>query len=87
MRWLDKLYQAGEAATAVAVGLFAIHVTSSAVLAQNANGVLSTDCRNEPGLTYLCGFVAPEDIVNVGSTGLVLASGHRASGMQSGTSL
>jgi DNA-binding beta-propeller fold protein YncE len=50
------------------------------VLAQNANGSPSPDCRSEQGLTYLCGFNSPEDVVNVGSTGLVLASGHRAPG-------
>jgi hypothetical protein len=38
------------------------------------------DCVAEQGVTYLCGFVLPEDIVNVGATGLVLASGHRAPG-------
>ncbi len=48
------------------------------VAAQNAND--APDCRPEQGLTYLCGMVLPEDVVNVGSTGLVLASGHRAPG-------
>lgn len=38
------------------------------------------ECRNEQGLTYICGLVLPEDVINVGSTGLVLASGHRAPG-------
>lgn len=40
----------------------------------------SPDCRSEQGMSYLCGFVIPEDIVIAGSTGLVLASGHRAPG-------
>jgi len=40
----------------------------------------AADCRPEQGLTYICGMVLPEDVVNVGSTGLVLASGHRAPG-------
>ncbi len=53
---------------------------SSAVFAQSPNGGPVTECSNEQGLTYLCGFVVPEDVVNVGSTGLVLASGHRAPG-------
>lgn len=42
--------------------------------AQNSNDT-SSDCAAEQGITYLCGFLFPEDIVNVGSTGLVLASG------------
>jgi hypothetical protein len=65
---------------------------SSAVVAQNTNVAptssapaaqavaASSDCRDEQGLTYLCGLVVPEDILNVGSTGLLLASGHRAPG-------
>ena len=79
MRSLDKIHHVGVVAAAVAVVLFAVDVTSP-ILAQNANGVPSSDCRNEQGLSYLCGFVVPEDVVNVGSTGLVLASGHRAPG-------
>jgi len=79
MRSLDKIHHAGGAAAAVAVVLFTVDVTSPA-LAQNANGAPSSDCRDEQGLTYLCGFIVPEDVVNVGSTGLVLASGHRAPG-------
>ena len=76
---LDKIHHAGGVVAAVVVVLFAADVTSS-VLAQNANGAPSSECRNEQGLSYLCGFVLPEDVVNVGSTGLVLASGHRAPG-------
>ena len=79
MQSLDKIHHVGGVATAVAVVLFTVDVTSP-VLAQNANGAPSSDCRNEQGLTYLCGFIVPEDVVNVGSTGLVLASGHRAPG-------
>ena len=79
MRSLDKIHHVGGVAAAVAVVLSIVDVTSP-VLAQNANGAPSSDCRNEQGLTYLCGFIVPEDVVNVGSTGLVLASGHRAPG-------
>jgi SMP-30/Gluconolactonase/LRE-like region len=75
MRWLDKIYHAGEVATAFVVVLVTVLVTTP-VRAQDANGA----CLSEQGLTYLCGFILPEDVVNVGSTGLVLASGHRAPG-------
>ena len=34
----------------------------------------------EQGLTYICELVVPEDILTVGSTGFLLASGHRAPG-------
>jgi hypothetical protein len=54
-------------------------VTSSAV-AQNANVAPSPGCHDEQGLTYICNLVVPEDILTVGSTGLLLASGHRAPG-------
>lgn len=60
----------------VAVGLFIVGITSP-VYAQNAP---ASDCRDEQGLTYVCNLVVPEDVVTVGSTGLVLASGHRAPG-------
>lgn len=43
-------------------------------------GMAAADCTDEQGLTYICGLVVPEDVVNLGSTGLVLASGHRAPG-------
>lgn len=33
-------------------------------------------CLPEQGLTYICGLVVPEDIEKLGSTGLLLASGH-----------
>lgn len=79
MRWLDKIYHAYEVVAAVAVIFFIVLVTSS-VRAQDANSVSMSDCVSEQGLTYLCGFIVPEDVVNVGSTGLVLASGHRAPG-------
>ena len=65
-------------AATVAVVLLSAESTSS-VHAQSPGGP-SSECRSEPGLSYLCGFVLPEDVVNVGSTGLVLASGHRAPG-------
>jgi len=73
----------------VAVVLVTVGVTSAG-LAQNvaptssapaAQAVAaSSDCRDEQGLTYLCGLVVPEDILTVGSTGLLVASGHRAPG-------
>jgi len=53
---------------------------ASAVVAQNANVASSSDCRDEQGLTYICDLVVPEDILAVGSTGFLLASGHRAPG-------
>ena len=40
----------------------------------------SSGCHDEQGLTYICDLVVPEDILTVGSTGLLLASGHRAPG-------
>lgn len=40
----------------------------------------SSGCHAEQGLTYICDLVVPEDILTVGSTGLLLASGHRAPG-------
>ncbi len=79
MRSLKKIHHVGGVAAAVAVVICTVDVTSP-VVAQSADGVPSSDCRNEQGLTYLCGFVVPEDVVNVGPTGLVLASGHRAPG-------
>ncbi len=75
----------------VAVVLFISGVTA-AVVAQNANVSLafsaaapqavapSPGCQNEQGLTYLCGLIVPEDILTVGSSGLLLASGHLAPG-------
>jgi hypothetical protein len=47
------------------------------IFAQNAP---SPACNDEQGLTYICDLVVPEDILTVGSTGLLLASGHRAPG-------
>ncbi len=61
-----------------AVALFLVLQGTPPVAAQNATG--APECRPEQGLTYICGLVIPEDVVNVGSTGLVLASGHRAPG-------
>jgi len=75
MRPLYTVHQA--VATAVAAVLL-IFIVISPARAQSAND--TSACRNEPGLTYLCGFSRPEDVVNVGSTGLVLASGHTAPG-------
>ncbi len=40
----------------------------------------SPDCHDEQGLTYICGLVVPEDVLNLGSTGFLLVSGHRAPG-------
>ena len=79
MRWLDRIRHAAEVAAVVAVVL-STAVATTPVRAQVTNGASSSDCRSEQGLTYLCGFILPEDVVNVGSTGLVLASGHRAPG-------
>jgi hypothetical protein len=62
-----------------AVVVFAGGVTPS-VVAQNANVAQPAPCRDEQGLTYICELVVPEDILTVGSTGLLLASGHRAPG-------
>jgi hypothetical protein len=68
-----------------AVVLCIAGVTTAAV-AQNANVAQpqapapSSDCRDEQGLTYICDLSVPEDILTVGSTGLLLASGHRAPG-------
>jgi len=59
--------------------LFVCGVTSS-VVAQNANVAPSPGCSDEQGLTYLCDLVVPEDILTLGSTGLLLSSGHRAPG-------
>lgn len=58
------------------------------VAAQNANVAQpapravapSSDCPDEQGLTYICDLSVPEDILTVGSTGFLLASGHRAPG-------
>jgi len=77
MRALYKIHRVGELAATVAVTIFTVGVTAP-VFAQNAAPM--PDCTDEQGLTYLCGFVVPEDVVNVGSTGLVLVSGHRAPG-------
>jgi hypothetical protein len=40
----------------------------------------AADCGPMDGLTFICGLSVPEDVVNVGSSGMVLASGHRAPG-------
>ena len=69
-----ETHRIGASAAALAVLLFTADV-GSPVLAQSAPA-----CRDEQGMRYLCGFVVPEDVVNLGSTGLVLASGHRAPG-------
>ena len=70
------IHRSGGLAAAAVLAL-AFRVVPS-VAAQDAN--VASDCRPEQGLTYICGLVLPEDVVNVGSTGLVLASGHRAPG-------
>jgi hypothetical protein len=65
-----------------------IGAVEPSVVAQNANvaqpaaqaNATSSGCRDEQGLTYICDLVVPEDILTVGSTGLLLASGHRAPG-------
>src|SRR5262245_7136130 len=62
----------------LAVVLFNVGVTP-ALVAQNAS-VAPPPCRDEQGLTYMCELSVPEDILTLGSTGLLLASGHRAPG-------
>ena len=70
-----------------------IGAVTPSVVAQNANVSLpaasapapqvvapSPGCHNEQGLTYLCDLSVPEDILNVGSSGLLLVSGHRGPG-------
>jgi hypothetical protein len=60
----------------------AIVLFSSALVAPSAQQAAAPPppCRDEQGLTYICGLSVPEDILTVGSTGLLLASGHRAPG-------
>ncbi len=62
---------------------------AAAACAQNAGGTAPASgataapapgCHDEQGLTYLCGLVVPEDVLTLGSTGLLLVSGHRAPG-------
>jgi hypothetical protein len=62
----------------VLVAQFASSAVS--VVAQNANGAPPAPCRDEQGLTYICELVVPEDSLTIGSTGLLLVSGHRAPG-------
>jgi hypothetical protein len=62
----------------IAIVLFGGGVTP-ALVAQNAN-VTPPPCHDEQGLSYMCELSIPEDILTVGSTGLLLASGHRAPG-------
>ena len=78
MRSAEKTSCLVAAAAAITIGLAA--AGTSVVFAQSTSSGSASDCHDEQGLTYLCGFVVPEDVVNVGSTGLVLASGHRAPG-------
>ena len=71
MRWYNRNFYAG------AVGVTVVLLTTLMVFpvfAQNESDS-SSDCVAEQGITYLCEFFFPEDIVNVGSTGLALASG------------
>jgi hypothetical protein len=57
------------------------HVAQAAAGAPTAQATApSTGCHDEQGLTYVCDLVVPEDILSVGSTGLLLVSGHRAPG-------
>jgi hypothetical protein len=60
----------------------AVVLVGGAAMAQNARQAVapSSGCHDEQGLTYLCDLSVPEDILTVGSTGLLLASGHRAPG-------
>ena len=63
---------------AALIGLSLVAPASSAPAPQAA--APSPACHDEQGLTYICSLVVPEDILNLGSTGLLLASGHRAPG-------
>jgi len=60
--------------------LVAAVVAQNSSVAQPQAGARSAGCDDEQGLTYICDLVVPEDILTVGSTGLLLASGHRAPG-------
>ena len=64
---------------AALMGLSLVAPASSAPAPQAA-APSPPGCRDEQGLTYICNLVVPEDILNLGSTGLLLASGHRAPG-------
>jgi hypothetical protein len=65
----------------VAAVVFA-HGVTRPIVAQSTTQAAApaSECRDEQGLTYICGLVVPEDILAVGSTGLLLVSGHRAPG-------
>ncbi len=70
------------AAVVLAGGLTHPAMAQSQAGAQPASSVAAPalSCRDEQGLTYLCDLSVPEDILTVGSTGLLLVSGHRAPG-------
>jgi hypothetical protein len=63
-------------------GVIASLVAPNAGVAQPAPQIPapSPGCDDEQGLTYICDLSVPEDILSVGSTGLLLVSGHRAPG-------
>ena len=65
---------------AVFLAVFLCSGVTPSVVAQNANVAAPPPCRDEQGLTYICELSVPEDILTLGSTGLLLASGHRAPG-------
>jgi hypothetical protein len=73
MQSLNKISHLGTSAAGIAVVLSTAGITSPG-FAQNAN--VAPDCRDEQGLTYICGLSVPEDILTVGSTGLLLVGGH-----------
>lgn len=79
MQWLREIVHAKKVAVAIAVALLTFLI-SFPVPAQDANDTSVSDCRSEQGLTYICNLVVPEDILTIGSTGLLLVSGHRAPG-------
>jgi hypothetical protein len=58
---------------------FPQNTAASSGSASQAAG-LAASCHDEQGLTYLCGLVVPEDVLTIGSTGVLLVSGHRAPG-------
>lgn len=51
--------------------------TPATAVAAPQTETASDTCAGEQGLTYICGMKAPEDLLVLGSTGLLLASGQR----------
>jgi hypothetical protein len=78
---IEKTHYFGKLAGPASMAFLAVGVASCG---SGENGNVASgggaDCTDEQGLTYICDLVVPEDVVNLGSTGLVLVSGHRAPG-------